>query len=89
MFLDRDDIRKVTPEDVQRVAAAYLKLSNRTIGEFIPEAKPDRAEIPAKTDVAALLKDYKGEAVMARARPSIHRPTTLSRVRPALRCPRA
>ena len=65
MFLSRDRINQVKPEDVQRVAAAYLKSSNRTIGEFIPDAKPDRAEIPAKTDVAAVVKDYKGEAVMA------------------------
>jgi len=65
MFLSRDRINQVKPEDVQRVAAAYLKASNRTIGEFIPDAKPDRAEIPAKTDVAAAVKDYKGEAVMA------------------------
>jgi len=47
------------------VAAAYLKASNRTIGEFIPDAKPDRAAIPAKTDLAAALKDYKGDAAMA------------------------
>ena len=65
MFLERDRIKAVTPEDVKRVAAAYLKPSNQTIGEFIPEAKPDRAEIPAKTDVAAEVKDYKGEAAMA------------------------
>lgn len=60
LFLDRDRMRKVTPEDVQRVAAAYLKPANRTVGEFIPDAKPDRAVIPPKTDVAALVKDYKG-----------------------------
>jgi len=65
LFLDRDRLRNVTPEDVQRVAAAYLKASNRTIAEFIPDAKPDRAEIPAKTDLAAALKDYKGDAAMA------------------------
>ena len=65
LFLDRDRLRNVTPADVQRVAAAYLKASNRTIGEFIPDAKPDRAEIPAKTDLAASLKDYKGDAAMA------------------------
>ena len=47
------------------MAAAYLKASNRTLGEFIPDAKPDRAEIPAKTDVAALVKDYKGDAAMS------------------------
>jgi zinc protease len=65
LFLERDRIRKVAPADVQRVAAAYLKSSNRTIGEFIPDAKPDRSEIPSKTDIAAELKDYKGEMVMA------------------------
>jgi zinc protease len=65
LFLDRDRVKAVTPEDVKRVATAYLKPSNRTIGEFIPDAKPDRAEIPAKTDVAALVKDYKGEAAMS------------------------
>jgi zinc protease len=65
LFLDRDRIKAVTPEDVKRVAVAYLKPSNRTIGEFIPDAKPDRAIIPAKTDVAAEVKDYKGEAAMA------------------------
>ncbi|HLY17471.1 MAG TPA: pitrilysin family protein [Bryobacteraceae bacterium] len=65
LFHDRDLLRKVTPQDVQRVAAAYLKTSNQTIGEFIPDPKPDRSEIAAKTDVAALLKDYKGEVAMA------------------------
>jgi zinc protease len=65
LFLDRDRVKKVTPEDVKRVAATYLKPSNRTMGEFIPDAKPDRSEIPGKTDVAAAVKDYKGEALMA------------------------
>ncbi len=65
MFLDRDRLRKVTPADVQRVAKAYLKSSNRTIGQFIPEATPDRAEIPAKTDLTAVLKDFKGQAALA------------------------
>ena len=66
-FLYRDRIRKVTPEDVKRVAATYLKQSNRTTGMFIPTEKPDRAEIPSikDSDVAAVLKDYKGDAVMA------------------------
>ena len=65
IFHDRDLLRKVTPQDVQRVATAYLKTSNQTIGEFFPDPKPDRSEIPAKTDVAAVLKDYKGEVAMA------------------------
>lgn len=60
LFLMRDRIRAVTPQDVQRVAKAYLKESNRTLAEFIPTAAPDRAEIPQVPDVAAMLKDYKG-----------------------------
>ncbi|HXF04670.1 MAG TPA: pitrilysin family protein [Blastocatellia bacterium] len=66
LFLHRDRLRRVRPEDVQRVAAAYLKPSNRTLGLFYPTPAPDRAEIPATPDIAALLKDYKGgEAVTA------------------------
>lgn len=67
MFLHRDRIQKVTPEDVQRVAAKYLKATNRTVGQFIPTEKVDRAEIPNITDadVAGVLKDYKGNAVVA------------------------
>jgi zinc protease len=64
LFLNRDRLSQVKPEDVQRVAAAYLKSANRTIGEFIPDPKPDRAEIPAKSDVAAAVKDYKGSATV-------------------------
>src|SRR4029453_12264926 len=44
-----------------RVASAYLKASNRTIGLFIPEANAARAITPAAPDLAALLKDYEGK----------------------------
>src|SRR6266704_2296054 len=65
MFLNRDRVRKVTPDDVQRVAKHYLKPDNRTVGLFIPTAQPDRTDIPAAPDVAAMLKDYKGDAAVA------------------------
>jgi zinc protease len=58
-FLMRDEISKVTPADVVRVAKVYLKSSNRTLGEFIPTNAPDRAEIPAALDPAVRFKDYK------------------------------
>ncbi len=64
-FLFRDRIRKVTPEDIQRVAAHYLKPSNRTVGVFLPEASPSRTEVPQRPDIAELLKDYKGEEQVA------------------------
>ena len=65
MFITRDRIRKLTAEEVQRVAVNYLKQSNRTLGQFIPTQKPDRSEIPANPDVLALVKDYKGDAKVA------------------------
>ena len=62
MFLMRDRIKSVTEADVLRVAKLYLKSSNRTVASFIPTKNPERTEIPATPDVAALLKDYKGSA---------------------------
>jgi zinc protease len=59
MFLERDRMAKVTPADVQRVAAHYLKPSNRTVGVFSPTKEPERVKVPPTPDVAALLKDYK------------------------------
>lgn len=62
-FLHRDEVKKVTPGDVERVAAAYLKASNRTLGFFVPTDHPDRSEIPAAPDVGKLVAGYRGEAV--------------------------
>src|SRR5262249_10734818 len=64
MVMERDGMKGVTAEDVGRVAKTYLKPSNRTIGKFVPADKPDRSEIPATPDVAALVKDYKGNAAV-------------------------
>jgi zinc protease len=65
LYLLRDRIKSVTAADVARVAKAYLKDSNRTMGVFIPTKTPDRAEIPAVADAATVLKDYKGGATIA------------------------
>ena len=66
-FIFRDRIRTVSPDDVKRVAGTYLKQSNRTLGIFVPTEKPDRAEIPfvKDADIAAMVKDYKGDAMVA------------------------
>lgn len=64
-FLHRDRLREVTSSDIQRVAASYLKPSNRTLGVFLPTDKPDRADIRTASDVVALLKDYKGKEAPA------------------------
>jgi zinc protease len=64
-FLHRDRLRKVSADDVQRAAARYFKRSNRTVGLFVPTPKPDRTEIAAVPDVAAVLKGYAGDPVIA------------------------
>jgi zinc protease len=66
-FLYRDRLKKVTPDDVNRIAKTYLIPSNRTVGEFIPTASPVRATVPGAPDVAALVKDYKGQEALAKA----------------------
>ncbi len=64
-FLYRDRLKAYPVDGVARVAAAYLKPSNRTLGLFVPTAKPDRAEVPPTPDVAAMLKGYTGAAAVA------------------------
>ena len=68
MFLQHDRLEKVTPEDVVRVAKAYFKASNRTVGYYIPDPNPDRTVVPATPDLAVLLKDYKSNVVISRGR---------------------
>ncbi len=66
-FYYRDQVEKVTAADVNRVAAHYLKPSNRTTGLFIPDTAPSRTDITAAPDLKTLLKDYKGKAALAQA----------------------
>jgi len=64
-FVIRDATLNAKLEDVQRVAMKYLKPTNRTLGMFIPEDKPDRTEVPKPPTVTSLVKDYKGGAAVA------------------------
>ena len=47
-FLGRDQVQQVTLADVQRVAEAYLRPANRTLGMYLPTDAPQRAPAPAK-----------------------------------------
>ncbi|GAB6196147.1 M16 family metallopeptidase [Lysobacter xanthus] len=64
-FLQRDLVAKVTADDVNRVARAYFKPSNRTLGRFVPDDAPDRVEIVAAPSAASVLAGYTGRAAVA------------------------
>ena len=66
-FLARDQMRKLTLADLQRVAEAWFVPSNRAVALFAPDAQPRRAPAPAKVDVAALVDGYKGDPDVALA----------------------
>ena len=65
-FLHRDRLRKVTTDDVAARRGEVLQAveSHRWVCSS-RRKQPDRAEIPATPDVAAMLKDYKGDAAIA------------------------
>ena len=64
-FLTRDRVKALSVADVQRVAQQVLVSSNRTLGQYVPTAAPQRAPMPARVDVAQALKGFKGEAAAA------------------------
>ncbi len=83
-FLQRDQVRKVTLADVQRVAGEWLLPDNRTVGAYLPTAKPERALQAARVDVATLVKDYRGDAAAAGAEAFDATPANLdARTQPA------
>lgn len=65
LFIHRDRVAKVTPKDVDTVAAKYLRQSNRTVGIFIPTKEAQRTPIPSTPDIAKLLKEFKGGKAVA------------------------
>jgi len=78
-FLHRDRIEAVTAADVNRVAAAYLKPDNRTVGLFYPTEDPDRADVPDMPDVAAMVEGYAGREAVAEGEAFDPSPTNIER----------
>jgi zinc protease len=65
LFLRRDGIKAATLEDVNNFATSFFLRSNRTLGTYIPTENSKRAPPLGRVDVAAELKDYKGQASVA------------------------
>lgn len=59
-FIYRDQLEKVTAEDVNRVATEYLVRSNRTAGLFEPTKEAERRTIPPTPNLAEMIGDYAG-----------------------------
>jgi zinc protease len=64
-FINRDQLEKVTAEDVNRAATTYLIRSNRTAGLFEPTREVERASIPPTPDLAEMIGDYAGRSDVA------------------------
>lgn len=64
-FLHRNRLRAATADDVNRVARAYLKRTNRTVGLFVPDPAPDRADIPPAPDLDTLLAGLAADPTLA------------------------
>ncbi len=65
MFLQHDRLEDVGPADVQRVAAAFFKASNRTVGYYVPDPAPDRTVVPEAPVLDKLLENYKSKVTVA------------------------
>src|SRR5262245_44610031 len=94
LFTNYEELKRVTSEDVVRVAKLYFKDSNRTTGTFVPDSAPERTVVPEAPSIDTLLTTYKpeinietGEAietVPASIEKRIHRSTMASGLRVAL-----
>ena len=63
-FQSRDDIQKVSSEQVATAAAHYFKRDNRTVGLFIPEDNPQRADIPAAPGIDLVMRGFTPKIVV-------------------------
>lgn len=61
MFKQRDSIKEVTLDDVQRVVDQYFLAANRTEGLYIPTDSPVRTPVMERFDIEPLLRGYVGD----------------------------
>jgi len=68
MFLDRDRMETVSLEQVQQAAEEYLVNDNRTLGLFLPEKEPNRADSIKRfelSEIKAMVDGYEGRELVA------------------------
>ena len=64
-FQSRDRALQVSAEDIAAATQRYLRRDNRTVGTFVPEDKPQRAEIPAAPTIAQVMQGFRPKAAAA------------------------
>ncbi len=68
-FADREMVKAVKAEDIDRAAATYFVRDNRVVGLYLPTEETKRAEIPAAPSAETLLSRFRfseeGEAAEA------------------------
>lgn len=64
-FVMRDRIEALTLQDVQRVATNHFRESNRTFGQFVPTAQPERLLRTEAPPLAQMVEGYKGRQAVA------------------------
>lgn len=64
-FVYRDRLEQVTKAAVQKVASAYLRQNNRTVGMYLPVKTPERVSVPPTPALAEMIGDYKGREDVA------------------------
>ena len=57
-FVERDATARTTSEEAGAAAQRYLRRDNRTVGLFIPEDHPQRAQIPPPLSVDEMLAGF-------------------------------
>ena len=68
MFLARDGLEQVTADAVRKAASEYLVNDNRTLGLFIPEKSPNRADSIVRmkqADIKDMVANYEGRKDIA------------------------
>jgi zinc protease len=67
MFQGRNKLAAITSEQVAQAAGKYFRRDNRTLGLFIPDDAPQRAEMPPSPTVAEAMKDFKPTQAVSNA----------------------
>lgn len=65
VFIERDLMQRLSSADIAAAAGRYFRRDNRTVGLYIPEDHPQRAEIPPAPALDTLLSQYQPRKAIA------------------------